>query len=137
VRGEHTMKRLVQSRKALSPVVAAIILIAVAVAVSIAVSAWIGALTFTFAETEELDILSATFQAGNVTLTIYNRGTSDLTINKIRIGSVAPTNITNVAITVGSVADVTITHSWLPGVKYYYEVITTTGNIFPYTATAP
>lgn len=37
-----------KSRKALSPVVASMILIAVTVAVSIAVAAWMGALTFTF-----------------------------------------------------------------------------------------
>ncbi|MGQ9565095.1 MAG: archaellin/type IV pilin N-terminal domain-containing protein, partial [Candidatus Bathyarchaeales archaeon] len=37
------MRKLFKSRKALSPVVAAIILIAVTVAVSIAVAAWMGA----------------------------------------------------------------------------------------------
>jgi flagellin-like protein len=36
------------NRRALSPVVASIILIAVTVAVSIAVAAWMGAITFTF-----------------------------------------------------------------------------------------
>jgi flagellin-like protein len=35
-----------KSRRALSPVIATIILIAVTVAVSIAVAAWMGALTF-------------------------------------------------------------------------------------------
>ena len=42
-----------RSRKALSPVVASIILIAVTVAVSIAVAAWMGALTFNFMATEQ------------------------------------------------------------------------------------
>jgi len=37
---EPKMKKLLKSKKALSPVVAAIILIAVTVAVSIAVAAW-------------------------------------------------------------------------------------------------
>ncbi|NIQ04873.1 MAG: hypothetical protein GWO20_03795, partial [Candidatus Korarchaeota archaeon] len=46
------MKRIWKGKKALSPVVAAIILIAVTVAVSIAVAAWMGALTFTFMGTE-------------------------------------------------------------------------------------
>jgi flagellin-like protein len=40
--------KILKSKKALSPVVASIILIAVTVAVSIAVAAWMGALTFTF-----------------------------------------------------------------------------------------
>ena len=58
------MKKLFKSRKALSPVVAAIILIAVTVAVSIAVAAWMGALTFTFMQREELKILSASKVSG-------------------------------------------------------------------------
>ena len=40
------MKKLFRNKKVLSPVVAAIILIAVTVAVSIAVATWMGALTF-------------------------------------------------------------------------------------------
>ena len=48
--------KILRNKKALSPVVASIILIAVTVAVSIAVAAWMGALTFTFTATEELKI---------------------------------------------------------------------------------
>ncbi|TET56281.1 hypothetical protein E3J51_05155, partial [Candidatus Bathyarchaeota archaeon] len=55
------MKKLLKSRKALSPVVAAIILIAVTVAVSIAVAAWMGALTFTFMQTEQVSITAMTY----------------------------------------------------------------------------
>jgi flagellin-like protein len=40
--------KILKNRKALSPVVASIILIAVTVAVSIAVAAWMGALTIGF-----------------------------------------------------------------------------------------
>ena len=50
-----------RSRKALSPVVASIILIAVTVAVSIAVAAWMGALTFQFTATEQLQITNMDF----------------------------------------------------------------------------
>ena len=46
------MKNFRRSRKALSPVIASIILIAVTVAVSIAVAAWMGALTIRFIEPE-------------------------------------------------------------------------------------
>ena len=55
------MRKLLKSKKALSPVVAAIILIAVTVAVSIAVAAWMGSMTFTFMETEEIKITSVDF----------------------------------------------------------------------------
>jgi len=47
---------MLRSKKALSPVVASIILIAVTVAVSIAVAAWMAALPFTFMRTNPKDI---------------------------------------------------------------------------------
>ncbi len=52
-----------RSRKALSPVVASIILIAVTVAVSIAVAAWMGALTFSFTATEQINITNMNFRS--------------------------------------------------------------------------
>ena len=75
------MKKLFRSKKALSPVIAAIILIAVTVAVSIAVAAWMGALTFTFMKTEELKITGYTWtNATHITLSVVNTGSSKVTI---------------------------------------------------------
>jgi flagellin-like protein len=79
--------KILKSRKALSPVVASIILIAVTVAVSIAVAAWMGALTFSFMGTEQLHISKITWTWGVKTFTINvnNTGTKDLTINQILV----------------------------------------------------
>jgi len=76
------MRKILRSRKALSPVVAAIILIAVTVAVSIAVAAWMGALTFTFMKTEEVKVISMTYDtdADTIDVLIRNVGTSKVTI---------------------------------------------------------
>ncbi len=57
-----TLRKIRKNAKALSPVVASIILIAVTVAVSIAVAAWMGALTVGFMATEELKITNMTFR---------------------------------------------------------------------------
>ena len=80
------MRRLFKSKKALSPVVASIILIAVTVAVSIAVAAWMGALTFTFMKTEELKITNLAWTSSTTvaTLSLQNSGTSPLTISLSR-----------------------------------------------------
>jgi flagellin-like protein len=83
--------KILKSRKALSPVVASIILIAVTVAVSIAVAAWMGALTFSFMGTEQLTISkitwtwSVTTTAREFTINVNNTGTKDLTINQILV----------------------------------------------------
>ncbi|NIO37110.1 DUF4352 domain-containing protein, partial [Candidatus Bathyarchaeota archaeon] len=60
--------------------------IAVTVAVSIAVAAWMGALTFTFMKTEELKILSHTWDSSRVyiDLSVKNTGTGALTVTEVR-----------------------------------------------------
>jgi flagellin-like protein len=81
------MRKLLKSKKALSPVVAAIILIAVTVAVSIAVAAWMGSLTIGFMETSELTVTQMTFDTANNRTTVYltNSGTSDVTVSMVKI----------------------------------------------------
>jgi len=83
------MKRIWKGKKALSPVVAAIILIAVTVAVSIAVAAWMGALTFTFMATEQISFTGCDYQTGlgTVDLKIKNTGTAALTVDRILVNN--------------------------------------------------
>jgi flagellin-like protein len=134
------MRKIFKSKKALSPVVAAIILIAVTVAVSIAVAAWMGALTFTFMKTEELKVQGHTWGTGTITLTVKNSGTSPLTLSEVRINDVVTTATFNPAsgtMDPGTTATVAITHAFASGTKYEFAVITATGNKYTYVATAP
>ena len=135
------MKKLFEGRKALSPVVAAIILIAVTVAVSIAVAAWMGALTFNFMDTEQLEIQGATFNTGNanVTLTVLNPGTSDSTISKYKVGVDGTVAVlaSEVFIAHGDAATVTVPLAWISGVTYDIYLITSNGKQFPYRTRAP
>ncbi|UCE96479.1 MAG: DUF4352 domain-containing protein [Candidatus Bathyarchaeota archaeon] len=140
------MKRLLKSRKALSPVVAAIILIAVTVAVSIAVAAWMGALTFTFMQTEEVAFTGYTWDTTGdiewIQLTVKNTGSTDITISGIRINDVDADDwgYTTYSLAAGSSETFTVTRSanYTSGVKYEFTVLTAKGNIFgPYIKTAP
>jgi len=134
------MKRLFKSRKALSPVVAAIILIAVTVAVSIAVAAWMGALTFTFMKTEELKILSHTWDSNRayIDLKIKNTGTGSLTLSEVRVNDVVTTsNMTSTALVPGGSQVIRVTKAFSSGVKYEFAILTTTGNKYAYVTTAP
>jgi flagellin-like protein len=138
------MRKLFKSKKALSPVVAAIILIAVTVAVSIAVAAWMGALTFTFMQTEELKIQGHTWDGSTpvqyIDLSVKNTGTSALTLSSARVNNVAATsNITSAGFTLqpGSTATVRVDGTFTSGAKYEFTLITATGNKYPYTVTAP
>jgi len=141
---EPKMKKLLKSKKALSPVVAAIILIAVTVAVSIAVAAWMGSLTFTFMETEELKITTGNLNStGNIiTLYVVNSGSQDITLSAATVtggGETETITLTN-SITAGDSATVTITLTGdvtlTAGTSYTVELVTSKGNVFTYKGNA-
>ena len=135
------MRKLFKSKKALSPVVAAIILIAVTVAVSIAVAAWMGALTFTFMKTEELKITNMAFDttAGTITLDVQNPGTSQVTVSSVKLNDATATVATgsNMTYAAGASGKITLTASWSAGSKYKVTLLSATGTpVAAYEATA-
>ena len=69
-------KSILRNRKALSPVIAAIILIAVTVAVAIAAASWLGSMTFSFMSVEELRITNCKWapDVSYADLTVNNFG---------------------------------------------------------------
>jgi len=140
------MRKLLKSRKALSPVVAAIILIAVTVAVSIAVAAWMGALTFTFMKTEELKVTSMTFGGttgvanNTIILSIRNSGTSKVTVSEIRVNDVAKTPGGTLVYDAGATGTITVymgSGYWTTGNKYKVSLLSATGTtVAAYETTA-
>jgi len=128
------MKRLFKCRKALSPVVAAIILIAVTVAVSIAVAAWMGALTFSFmGGTETIDVKHITWtNADYFVIEFKNTGTSAVTIDRVTVNGVSKT--TNATLPESVAASGTryynVTYTWTDGDNYDIAVVTAKGNAF-------
>ena len=142
------MRKLLKSRKALSPVVAAIILIAVTVAVSIAVAAWMGALTFTFMKTEELKITGITWAAGPpkyFNLTVTNTGANSLIYSSTTVDDLAQAGATmyvggasTTVLAKGQTGVIKVPFTtWQSGYKYTAAVLTTSGNKYTYTTTAP
>ena len=141
------MRILLKSRKALSPVIASIILVAVTVAVSIAVAAWMGALTFSFTKTDSFGVTSQTFTgtsgAGTnyINMTIQNTGSSSWTlqstaqVNSVTgfavksIGNGGALNCTNgKSISIS----ITMTPGWSSGNQYNVILLTTAGNKITY-----
>jgi flagellin-like protein len=146
--------KILKSRKALSPVVASIILIAVTVAVSIAVAAWMGALTFTFTAVEELqmptsaDVIFNGTTADNkyVYLTVKNTGTSKVSIVDVRINQQSyksyvevPSNFATSGVSIDPASSqlFKIKLNWSAGYKYRIEFVTSSNKIFYQDYTAP
>ena len=144
----NTLRKFKKCAKALSPVVASIILIAVTVAVSIAVAAWMGGMSVGFMQTEQLTITSAQADATTDTIVLIanNTGTTGLTINQVWLNNVqqASGDIAYVpdppSVVVNSGIVVTITPTTpdiVPGGNYLIKLVTAKGNSFSYTVTAP
>ena len=82
--------KILKNMKALSPVVASIILIAVTVAVSIAVAAWMGALSFGFMGSGESLQVGTPYgwHSQNVTVYATNTGGGIINITHFRAGGI-------------------------------------------------
>lgn len=136
--------KILKSKKALSPVVASIILIAVTVAVSIAVAAWMGALTFSFmAGSEQVRISYVTWTTApkNITITVDNEGTAVVTLKRVYVNNVlildAKTNCTDASLDPGESTPFSIEYDWAAGQTYDITVETAKNNKFSTVATPP
>jgi len=140
-----------KSRRAISPVIATVILIAVAVALGIAVAVWAGALTSNLQKSEKLVIYAYTYGSGaseqlNISVTNNSPGTSTITgilFNNVPVatpwtvnGSVSAT----ASVTLGSADRSTFTFTIAnlgtlvsSGITYPITIETAAGNSYPST----
>ena len=127
-----------KSAKALSPVVASIILIAVTVAVSIAVAAWMGGMSVGFMQTEQLSITNVAWSGADVvTVSVRNSGTTDVVLNSATVnGITAPITGSPVTVAKNTAADVVLTSAWVSGNSYQIKLVSAKGTNFLYTAVA-
>jgi flagellin-like protein len=140
--------KITKSRRALSPVVASIILIAVTVAVSIAVAAWMGALTFNFMATEQLDLGQPRAWTGNtVTINVTNTGSGKITLSGAEVSGTPTTftiqwrsgNATSYTLDAGEKAAIVITNpsgNFTAGTAYNFAIISSSNKRYPVTGIA-
>ncbi|MGB9714670.1 MAG: archaellin/type IV pilin N-terminal domain-containing protein [Candidatus Bathyarchaeales archaeon] len=132
-----TTKNLLKSRKAISPILATLLLIVIAVAAIVVTYAWV--MTYMGSAGQQAGVMlskDAVAWPNNTTITIYirNTGTSDATISAVYIGTSA-TNLTSVDFSPknapvaanGGTATLTINYSWEDNVRYYFKVVPSTG----------
>jgi flagellin-like protein len=140
----NTIRKIKHDVKALSPVVASIILIAVTVAVSIAVAAWMGALTVGFMNSNSATVTNMVFTGGlsgatdnTIVLTLSNTGTKAITIQSAKLNSiqVAGSDLSstsgNLTLAAGETGkSITISHAhWITGNAYKVDLYDTSGQV--------
>ncbi len=144
---------MLRNRKAISPILATLLLIVIAVAAIVVTYAWI--MTYMSSAGQQAGVIPYKanvrfYTDGSVKkidIDIGNRGSSDTKISKIYCGStignlVEQTPIQTMPITVaaGSVVTITINYNWTAGTIYYFKVIFTTGQVLsdpPWSEQAP
>ena len=137
-----TLRKIRKNAKALSPVVASIILIAVTVAVSIAVAAWMGALTVGFMGSSSITVTNMEFTGNGttITLTLKNTGTKAVTISQAKVNNVAG-SITAPTLEAGEddvSLVITLASNWEYGNPYKVDLVDSSGQVVgSYQATAP
>lgn len=81
---------MMKSRKAISPVIATVILVAVAITIAVAVSYWMSGISSSYTKFEKVEIQTAVCaakdaQGWNITLSLKNSGTSTATISNVYV----------------------------------------------------
>jgi flagellin-like protein len=143
----NTYRKLKKSTKALSPVVASIILIAVTVAVSVVVAAWMGGMTINLMGTAEQGVITnlqfTDGGAGDDTIiaTVQNTGDVALTITGGFVnGNEATAIAAGTSMTVAKADTETFTltiptDTLVDATQYQVKLTTSKGNAIAYTST--
>jgi archaeal type IV pilus assembly protein PilA len=140
----YYMRKIKKNTKALSPVVASIILIAVTVAVSVVVAAWMGGMSMGLMNNaEQVTASNPVFTANTVTLTMRNTGASSVIISAAGTidgkGVIASTT-GSLTIAKGTTQDITLSRAaadgnFTAGAQYQLGLVTSKGTSIVYTAT--
>jgi len=136
------IRKLLISRKAISPILATLLLIVIAVAAIVVTYAWI--MTYMSSAGQHAGVIlykaQVNFYTQNGTkridIEIGNSGTSDTGIQKIYCGTTSgnlpeQTSIQSLPISLaaGAIVKITINYDWTTGTTYYFKVVSTTGQI--------
>jgi flagellin-like protein len=129
------IRKIKKSSKALSPVVASIILIAVTVAVSVVVAAWMGGMTVgLMGSAEQVSITNVAFPNTNtIQVMVMNAGGTDAVINSAFINGAGVSGFTPVTVVKSSSAIIAFenggnaTFTLTSGTSYTMKLITAKG----------
>ncbi|MGD9131834.1 MAG: DUF2341 domain-containing protein [Candidatus Bathyarchaeota archaeon] len=132
------MVRLLRSKRAISPILASLLLIVIVVAAGIAAYAWIqgyaGSQTSTASSFFVIENVHWD-RAGNIDITVRNTGSVGITIDKVYVDGLGYS--VEETVSVGDSEIVTIAYAWVSGEKYELKVVEKSGLMAENTFKAP
>jgi len=125
--------------KAISPILATVILIAVTLVIAIGVIGWIMGIWGTFGTTETIQIYpdSKLYTNGNITLYVKNTGTATAVIYKVEIVGVNTSSINDMTLAPGDTEiSASVNGTLTPGAQYQVKIYTRAGHVYSIVLTA-
>jgi archaeal type IV pilus assembly protein PilA len=137
----NQIMKIKKNAKALSPVVASIILIAVTVAVSVVVAAWMGGMTTGLmgnAEQGTITNLSLPTSGGSIYATVQNTGSTTISLTAAYVnGAAVGGNFTLASIAKGQTAVIQLTSAVTVGQEVTVKLTTAKANNLVLTEVVP
>jgi flagellin-like protein len=149
-------KKMLKTNKAISPILATLLLIVIAVAAIVVTYAWVMTYTSNLGNQAGVTLFKENIYWNSTEsktyLTIGNSGTGNTRIVRLYTGTdqhnllnvTSDTNIgSGLALNAGSVTTVALSwpndlaNSWVSGNSYYFKVVTNTGQELPFPEQAP
>lgn len=139
-------QKLFHQKKAISPILATLLLIVIAVAAIVVTYAWIT--MYMGSATQQAGFIPykanvAFPETGKITIDIGNSGTSTGQIIQVYIGESAATatsqttNPATITIEPNTVTSFTVEYKWEAGKTYYFKVVPNSGAALSFTEQAP
>jgi flagellin-like protein len=147
-----SIKKILNSKKAISPILATLLLIVIAVAAIVVTYAWIT--TYMGSATQQAGVLlnkaNVSFNETTrvITIDVQNTGTSDTKIAAVYIGTSASSTVKQTSTTpsldtpqslgAGDILTIAVSgYSWTAGDTYYFRVVPNAGAPLTFTEQAP
>ena len=143
------LTRMMRSRKAISPILATLLLIVIAVAAIVVTYAWI--MTYMSSAGQQAGVMlykaNVSFAQGatkTISVDVGNSGTSDTTLVKIYVGNSSagrteqtPSQALPLSLAKSTVVTMTVTYPWTAGTTYYFRILSSTGQSLEFPEQAP
>jgi len=141
-------KNMLKSKKAISPILATLLLIVIAVAAIVVTYAWV--MTYMSSATSQAGILlkedNVNWPSGKIVIAVRNTGTSDATIDKVYVGTsgnltlqagVTYNSTSQIVLKNGGTITITVTYPWISKTTYYFRIAPLVGESLVFQEAAP
>jgi len=143
-------KNMLKSKKAISPILATLLLIVIAVAAIVVTYAWIMTYMSSAGQQAGVILYKANINfytdAGTekINIDVGNSGTSETEIIKVYIGTAkgnvteqSTTPSTPIPLSGNSIKTITVSYDWSSGATYYFKIVSSAGQSIEFPEQAP